>query len=730
MAEVIRIEELATPFHRGELAIQDRLGVRERVHSYAPRFIRDHMPDEHREFFAALPQVIVGSVDDQGRPWASMLVGRPGFAASDDPTEFAFGANPLYGDPLGDNLKPGAALGFLGIEFHTRRRNRMNGKVTAVSDQGFKVGVDQSFGNCPQYIQARGFAVTEAVDAPDTERPVHRNDRIGAPEREIIDKADTFFIASMYLEDASDGGQDNSHDDRSQGVDVSHRGGRPGFVRVASRSSDNGQDRRQSQDQDKSELLFPDFAGNLHFNTLGNISLCPRVGLLFPDFETGNLLYVTGSAEIIWEGEELEAFEGAERLVRIKVEETICVENSLPLRWQFLDYAQDLTRTGSWQDTDDAIAAKRDCNTWRNFSVARIEKESETISSFYLVPEDGKAIAGYTAGQYLPIRLEIPGHDGLASRTYTLSAAPTGRFYRLSIKREDKGLVSRYFHDRIRPGSIIEALAPRGKFTLAEDSERPVVLISGGVGITPMIAMLDQLLFSGGKSGNFRNVSFIHGTQDGSQHAFAKHLATIKEHYEQVSAHVSYASPRENDVEGVNFDNRGYVDRQVLQSLLPLDDYDYYLCGPPPFMQALYDSLTGLGVSEARIAYESFGPATILKSAASEGAGVTGAPTTIAKSGREPVRVHFAKSGIEAEWTPEAGTLLEFAEAQGLAPPNSCHRGICGSCKTKVKCGDVDYLDDPVADIGTGEALICCSVPNSPSGEGTCGEGFGLVLDL
>ena len=693
-------DQVATPFHRGELEIQERLGVREKVHSYAPRFITDRLPDQHREFYGALPQLIVGSLDQRGRPWASMLVGRPGFISSPDAATLRVTARPLYGDPLNDNLKAAAPLGFLGIEFHTRRRNRISGKISKFGDDGFEIAVDQAFGNCPQYIQARGFEVTDGVDTPAAERPLERDHKLGEAARAAIENADTLFIASMFSEDAGD---------RRHGVDVSHRGGKPGFVRVV----------------DERTIIFPDYAGNFHFNTLGNILLYPKAGLLFPDFETGDLLYLTGAAEIVWEGQELEAFEGAEQLVRITIDQVIRVEGSLPLRWDFQGFAPDLGRTGSWQDVAEAIEADRHRDRWRRLTVARIETESETIASFYLTPEDGKAIASYKPGQFLPIRLDIPGEEFPADRTYTVSETPNGQFYRLSIKREAKGLVSRYFHDHMKPGSVLEAMAPRGKFTLKENSKRPVVLLSGGVGITPTIAMLDHLLLEGGRSGNSRPIYFLHGTHDGSEHAFGRHVRRLANEFGSLSVHIRYAKPRESDQEGIDYDSSGYIDMELLKSILPLDDYEFYLCGPPPFMQALYEGLTTLGVGADRIEYESFGPAMVLKPSEQ-----TRKRQVVERPAAGPIPVCFAKSGIETEWRPERGTLLELAEAEGLSPAFSCRGGLCGTCATRLKCGDVDYLDEPIAVHDDDEVLICCSTPRCVQGEDTCGQDFGVILDL
>jgi hypothetical protein len=163
----------------------------------------------------------------------------------------------------------------------------------------------------------------------------------------------------------------------------------------------------------------------------------------------------------------------------------------------------------------------------------------------------------------------------------------------------------------------------------------------------------------------------------------------------------------------------------LLKRVLPFDDFDFYLCGPPPFMQSLYQGLTALGVREERIRYESFGPATVLTSdAPKEPAASTGA------SSGEPVAVHFAASGVDAEWSPDKGTLLDLAEASGLAPAYSCRSGICGTCATRIRCGGVHYLDDPTAPRADDEVLICCSTPRPSAGTATCGENRGVVLDL
>jgi len=315
----------AHPFHAGEIAVQERAGVRERVAEMGPRMIRDAMPEQHRELFGKLPMMLVGSLDAQGRPWSSVVAGRPGFIHAPDAQHLRFDTLPAAGDPLARQLSVGAPLGLLGIEPHTRRRNRMNGTVAALDERGFTVAVDQSFGNCPQYIQARQPSWADAPPAPPQALGVSLSPRaIG-----LIRRSDTLFIATAAA-------QPRGHDG-ANGVDVSHRGGRPGFVRVDADSATS-----------LATLTVPDFRGNNMFNTLGNITANPQAGLLFFDPATGDVLQLTTRAQIVWDGPELASFEGAQRLLRLHVHEALWRPGAMPLRWSEAQLAPQLAATGTW----------------------------------------------------------------------------------------------------------------------------------------------------------------------------------------------------------------------------------------------------------------------------------------------------------------------------------------------------------------------------------------------
>ena len=294
-------------WHAGEQALQRRAGLAERLEEVGERVLRDHMPLQHREFFAELPLLYTGTLDAQGQPWASLLAGPAGFIRSPTPRMLRIAAQRLAGDPAAQHWQTGAPVGLLGLQAHTGRRNRMNGWIVAATPQAIDVAVGQSFGNCPKYIHPRR---AEAVEAA---REAIADTCEGLPEAasRIVAEADTFFIASTHP-DA------RTATDPRFGVDVSHRGGPAGFVRVAPGGT----------------LLVPDYSGNFFFNTLGNLQLEPRCGLLFVDFATGDRAHLACRAELLAERPDPGEWPGALRLLRMEVLRTVFVRGGLPLRWE------------------------------------------------------------------------------------------------------------------------------------------------------------------------------------------------------------------------------------------------------------------------------------------------------------------------------------------------------------------------------------------------------------
>lgn len=894
-----------SPFHRGEQAIQSRLGVRDKMESAAHKVIRDHMPEQHQTFYSQLPLFIVGADDATGRPWASALAGRPGFLRAIDSRTLEVAARPVYGDVLAKSLLDSAEIGGLGLEFSTRRRNRVNGWVTGVGAEGFSIRVAQSFGNCPQYIQARELEVDATPEVLQAPRTIRCAKALGKAEAALIADADTFFIASQFGAGGSG---------PSQGIDVSHRGGLPGFVIVAHETL----------------LLFPDYSGNCMFNTLGNLMVDPRCGLLFIDFDTGDMLQVTGEADVLWESHHTSRFPGAERVVAFRVEEARVIEQALPISAEFkghspvfehfepveatapsapvhdsmkllavnvsgpkevvdggktvttgifkqpvverimlrrlnlerdgqadlwghggtfravyvystenYDYWRrelgrdlppgsfgenftvegmpddevcigDVLRIGDalvevtqpripcyklaiklgipdfqkrflqarrvgfylrvlregevgagdaiklagrdpqamtvdrvngllffdkdnledsrralsipglshgWKESFEERLAKAQAEAehgFRSFQVERKVPESDTITSFYLMPEDGKRGHAFLPGQFLTFRLSIPGEPKPVIRTYSLSDSPGHDYYRVSIKREAApvsapnvrpGLSSTYFHNLVEPGAVLETGPPRGKFHIEPHSDRALVLLSAGVGLTPMVSMTNAVVESGAQ----RRVWFIHGARNGREHAMGKHLRQLAQMHDNVHVHVRYSQPDEADVLGRDHDSTGRIDITLLKRLLPFDDYEFYLCGPAPFMKTLYCGLLATGVAQARIHYEFFGPGSLL---ADEAKPVGPAASRSAEQElANEVQVTFARSGLTVPWDPELDTLLELAEHHGLNPDYSCRSGICQTCMSDLIEGEVEYAEEPLDPPGAKRVLICCARP-------------------
>lgn len=678
------VGEAQSPFHPAEQAVQDRLGVRDQVEAFGRRFIRDALPEQHRDFYAQLPFVAVGSVDATGWPWASLVAGPPGFLAAPDPKHLRLAPAVAPGDPLQDNLRPGAALGLLGLDLATRRRNRANVRVTAARAAAFTLEVDQAFGNCPQYIQTRA---ARAVRAPEdfsgtTHAPV---ESLSDEDAALIRGADTLFVASAAAHLA--GG--------AHGVDVSHRGGRPGFVAV-----------------EGDTLTVPDFAGNLHFNTLGNFVDNPKAGLLFVDFEAGDVLSLTGSVEILWEdAPEVRAFEGAERAWRFTLDHGVRIRDALPLRWAFGAPSPNTMITGTWPEARATLEAERRRDAWRRYRLVQVRDESATIRSFYLQPADGLGLPTFEAGQFLTVRLEIDGIE--AVRTYTLSSAPGDPQYRISVQRESTGLVSRHLHEALRVGDTLEARAPRGDFTIDAAVRRPAALLVAGVGVTPAVAMARHVAREGLRTRHLRPLTILHAARSAAERGFARELRRLAEGSQGRLRYVSLLSRPAPEDEAEVF---GRLDADVLRRFLPLDDYDFYVCGPGGFMQAAYDALLELGARDVRIHAEAFGPSALARRRDAEDASRPAVPEA------EHALVRFRKSGFEQRWDKEAGTLLELAEAHGLSPTYGCRSGACGSCAVRLEGGEVTYRGAPRGPRAADEALICCAVPAADGGT--------VVLDL
>ena len=349
---------------------------------------------------------------------------------------------------------------------------------------------------------------------------------------------------------------------------------------------------------------------------------------------------------------------------------------------------------------------------FRKFRVQRKTPEGAGICSFYLVPHDGKSLPPFDPGQYLTFQLNIPGQRKPIIRCYSLSDSPDHPdYYRVSIKAvpspRDKpdlppGLSSNFFHDRINEGDILDAKAPGGHFFLDMSKHTPVVLIGSGIGVTPVLSMLNAIC----ESGSTRETWFFYGVRNGREHIMKEHLERFAKEHENVRMQVCYSSPQETDAEGKDYHYAERVSVDLFKRVLPSNNYDCFLCGPPPMMNTIVPDLEAWGVPTGNIHFEAFAPATVKKTKvakpAVEGAAAEAAPEVV-----------FAKAGKTCKWDPEMGSLLDFAEDNDVNIDFGCRTGNCGTCITAIRSGEVEYVVEHGAEPEDGSCLTCISVPKT-----------------
>ncbi len=350
---------------------------------------------------------------------------------------------------------------------------------------------------------------------------------------------------------------------------------------------------------------------------------------------------------------------------------------------------------------------------FREFVVQRRVPEDAggSVCSFYLAPVDGRPLPPFLPGQFLTFRLPVAGGESGSPRPivrcYSLSDSPRSDRYRISVKRVPPpagrddlppGVASGFMHDRVEAGSRLLVRAPSGHFHLVNSDSAPVVLIAGGIGITPMLSILNTLL----EAGDEREIWLFYGVRNGRELVMADHLRALAERHENFHLHLCFSRPDPAEIEGVDYQHGGRVDIDLLRRTLKLRRYQFYVCGPAPMMETLVPALEAWGVDPGDIHYESFGPASLPprreaeSSPAPAGAGFT---------------VTFIRSGREVPWDPKAGSLLEFVEAQGIDVDSGCRAGSCGTCRTRLEVGEVDYAQQPDADVDAGHCLLCIATP-------------------
>ena len=356
---------------------------------------------------------------------------------------------------------------------------------------------------------------------------------------------------------------------------------------------------------------------------------------------------------------------------------------------------------------DLAMDAVASWNGYRQFVIDRKIEEADGICSFHLVPHDGKPLPEFTPGQFLTFRINIPEQDRPVIRCYSLSNSSGKNFYRVSIKRipdnpvqtgSRPGLVSNFFHDQLKEKDIVDVKAPAGQFVLNAAKTRPAVLIGGGIGITPLLSMVDTIV----ESNSGQPIWLFYGVRNSHEHPWKEHLHTLAHEYDNVHIVVCYSSPKEDDVEGRDYDYCGRISVDLLKSYLETNNYPFYVCGPPGMMEEITKDLYDWGVPKKHIHTEAFGPESIKATL----------PKRSAAPAPSEITVTIARSGKKFKWNGAASNLLEFAEQNGAVIDAGCRAGNCGTCEIVVKRGKVDYTQDPrFPDLKEGCCLACIGIP-------------------
>jgi ferredoxin-NADP reductase/MOSC domain-containing protein YiiM len=344
---------------------------------------------------------------------------------------------------------------------------------------------------------------------------------------------------------------------------------------------------------------------------------------------------------------------------------------------------------------------------FRPFVLREKVHESEDVASFHLAPADGQPLPPYLPGQYLTVRLAVPGVERPVVRSYSLSDAARSDHYRLTIKRIGSrteapsikaGLASSHFHDRLAVGQRIDAKAPAGTFTIdVRRQDQPVVLIGGGIGITPLLSMLNGIAAADAP----RETWLLYGVRDERDHIMRSHLETLARAHANVHLRVFYSRPA-RAIDGRDI-QAGHIGLDALKRLLPTNAYDFYVCGPPAMMDGVTRDLQAWAVPPDRVHTEAFGPAAVKQAVH----GPAGQPDC-------GFDVTFERSGITAQWSRCESPLLELAEEHSVAIDFGCRAGSCGTCVTRLLSGSVRYLREPNAPLEAGEILPCIAVPAEP----------------
>jgi ferredoxin-NADP reductase len=345
-----------------------------------------------------------------------------------------------------------------------------------------------------------------------------------------------------------------------------------------------------------------------------------------------------------------------------------------------------------------------DWEGWRPFRVATVIDEAPDVKSFYLTPVDGQPLPPFLPGQYLTFRLPMPQKDAQVIRCYSLSDRPRQDYYRVTVKRIaapggrvdlPPGRASSFLHERVHVGDVLDVRSPAGTFFIDPLATEPIVLVGAGIGITPLVSMLEASILAA----RGREVYALFGFRHGGEHPFKTHLEKLAAAHPQIHLHIAYSQPRRSDLLFKDFNHHGRLTVARIREVLPSNNLQFYLCGPAALMESLIPALWDWGVPEAHVNFEVFGPASVKST------------RQTSQQPAEACQVRFARSELSATWNGSLASLLEFGAAAGAVLPSGCRAGSCGECMIAIRSGTVATIKQAGIPVPAGHCLTCISVP-------------------
>ena len=619
------------PYHEGELAVQQRANEAEMAFMNSGA-LADAIPAGALRFIEQQPMVVAGSVDADGHVWASILTGNPGFAYTTDPKTVVLDfseSRTATDDPLWHSLNANENIGLVMIELGSRRRLRISGRARKESDSQYMIDVERAYPNCPKYIQRRVWRkeANTSLSAPTSQSGT----QISETHKKLISQADTFFVTSAHPE---------------QGIDASHRGGHPGFVHLINDTC----------------LRIPDFVGNSMYNTLGNFTSYPFAGLAFIDFEHGRLLQLSGRAEILWDQDDpASETGGTQRYWQFEILSWRESDLHFKFNWEYMDASPHIPKLVHEQQTNNQLSLQ----------VERIRQETDRIKSFRLRAIDSGQLPAFEPGAHLKVKVRLPnGQDD--ERHYSLLSSTMDRSaYEIAVLKEPQGRGgSQYLHEQIKEGDILECDAPKNEFPLTENAQHSL-LIAGGIGITPILAMMHALAEAG------KSYEIHYSARTKADLAFHDRIKGIA----GAQAQFYTSQDRRLDL------------KEVLST--PKPGTHVYVCGPQRLISAVRDTANTQDWPTEQIHFESFGAQLTQNDKAFE--------------------VHL-KNANKTLTIPSTKTLLDTLLEAGINVPHQCKRGECGLCVTEVTAGEPDHRDLYLnANEQTTSICVCVSRARSKS---------------